>query len=183
MNDPKDSQDDAFSSLLDDAVPIKHDKQTPYRRRRAPVPLPPNPAVTGEDEDQRPVDLQVETGEFLEFQRPGVQNRLFSELQRGHLEPEDAFDLHGLRVHEAREELPRFIQHALQQRMRVVRVIHGKGVNSQGQQPILKQKVNQWLRQFDQVLAFTSAPRFDGGTGATYVLLARKIKPSPDDRY
>ncbi|MHB8428784.1 MAG: Smr/MutS family protein, partial [Acidiferrobacterales bacterium] len=37
----------------------------------------------------------------------------------------------------------------------------------------LKGKVNSWLRQKDEVLAFCSAPRQDGGTGAVYVLLRR----------
>ena len=35
----------------------------------------------------------------------------------------------------------------------------------------LKGKVNHWLMQRDEVLAFCSAPRTDGGTGAVYVLL------------
>ena len=56
-------------------------------------------------------------------------------------------------------------------------IIHGKGQGSKDQQPILKQKTNQWLRQRDEVLAFCSAPRWNGGTGATYVLLSRKHRP------
>lgn len=42
--------------------------------------------------------------------------------------------------------------------------------------PVLKQKVNLWLRQRQDVLAFCSALRRDGGTGALYVLL-RPAKP------
>jgi DNA-nicking Smr family endonuclease len=38
---------------------------------------------------------------------------------------------------------------------------------------VLKVKLNNWLPQWDQVLAFTTAPARDGGTGALYVLLAR----------
>ncbi|HRY16587.1 MAG TPA: Smr/MutS family protein, partial [Candidatus Competibacteraceae bacterium] len=47
----------------------------------------------------------------------------------------------------------------------------GKGSRHRG--PILKQKVNHWLRQRDEVLAFCSARAIDGGTGAVYVLLRR----------
>ncbi|MET0035007.1 MAG: Smr/MutS family protein [Candidatus Thiodiazotropha lotti] len=47
-----------------------------------------------------------------------------------------------------------------------------------GRQPILKHKLNIWLRQRDDVLAFTSAPRRDGGTGAAYVLLRNPDKSS-----
>ena len=38
---------------------------------------------------------------------------------------------------------------------------------------MLKIKVNSWLRQKDQVLAFCSARPQDGGTGAVYVLLKK----------
>jgi DNA-nicking Smr family endonuclease len=36
--------------------------------------------------------------------------------------------------------------------------------------------VNYWLRLYDQVLAFCSATRRDGGTGAVYVLLRNPNK-------
>jgi DNA-nicking Smr family endonuclease len=38
---------------------------------------------------------------------------------------------------------------------------------------VLKNKLNAWLRQRDDVLAFCSAPAHDGGSGAAYVLLRR----------
>jgi DNA-nicking Smr family endonuclease len=41
---------------------------------------------------------------------------------------------------------------------------------------VLKQKLNLWLRQREEVLAFTSAPRHDGGTGAAYILLRNPHK-------
>jgi DNA-nicking Smr family endonuclease len=55
----------------------------------------------------------------------------------------------------------------------VVRIIHGKGKSSEGKLPVLKGKVNSWLRQKGEVLAFCSARPNDGGTGAVYVLLKR----------
>jgi len=39
--------------------------------------------------------------------------------------------------------------------------------------PVLKIKVNSWLRQKAQVLAFCSARPQDGDTGAVYVLLKK----------
>jgi DNA-nicking Smr family endonuclease len=48
--------------------------------------------------------------------------------------------------------------------------LHGMtGSGARG--PILKQKVNRWLRQWDAVLAFVSTRQVHGGTGAVYVLL------------
>ncbi len=62
---------------------------------------------------------------------------------------------------------------ALRDRLQCVRVIHGKGLRSGARGPVLKLSVNRWLRQWDDVLAFVSAPARDGGTGALYVLLRR----------
>ena len=56
---------------------------------------------------------------------------------------------------------------------RCVRIVHGKGLSSEGKLPVLKVKVNSWLRQKDDVLAFCSARPQDGGTGAVYVLLKK----------
>lgn len=171
---PEDKIDLLFQQEMEDAIPHRHDKATPYKPELKPVPLPPNPRATGDGLRDDFVDLNIETGEELEFVRPGVQKRLFQELRRGKIPPEDMLDLHGLRVAEARRALAGFLAHAIRYRLRVVQVIHGKGYRSEEHQPVLKQKINQWLRQRDEVLAFCSAPRFDGGTGAAYVLLSRK---------
>ncbi|NIW87182.1 MAG: DNA mismatch repair protein MutS, partial [Gammaproteobacteria bacterium] len=57
--------------------------------------------------------------------------------------------------------------------LRCVRVVHGKGHGSLHKLPVLKTKVQGWLRQRDEVLAFCSARPVDGGTGAVYVLLKK----------
>lgn len=166
--------DALFQQAMEDAVRHEHDKATPYKPKLKPLPLPPNPKVIGDDLSDPFVDLNLETGEVLEFIRPGIQNRLFQELRCGRIPPEAMLDLHGLRVVEARRALAGFLSHAIHHRLRVIQIIHGKGSRSEDQQPILKQKINQWLRQRNEVLAFCSAPRFDGGTGAVYLLLSRK---------
>jgi DNA-nicking Smr family endonuclease len=55
-----------------------------------------------------------------------------------------------------------------------VRIVHGKGLRSGPNGPVLKQRVDQWLRRFEAVLAFVSARQADGGTGAVYVLLKKR---------
>ncbi|MGD8910936.1 MAG: Smr/MutS family protein, partial [Chromatiales bacterium] len=135
--------------------------------------------LTVEDEkEERDLysEHEIETGEFLEFARPGVQQRLMHDLRRGYLEIGAELDLHGLTVRYAREELNRFLAACHERGIRCARLIHGKGSRSEGRQPVLKQKLNLWLRQRDDVLAFTSAPRHDGGSGATYVLLRNPAK-------
>jgi hypothetical protein len=56
--------------------------------------------------------------------------------------------------------------------MRCVRVVHGKGLGSPGRQPVLKAKVQRWLAQSAEVIAFAQASGPQGGAGALVVLLA-----------
>ena len=176
MNDDKTAKNDdkLFRQAMADVTPIKDKRITPVRKKHRPVPL--NLPVGDENEEDF-ADLQIETGEELIFKRPGIQNRVFEDLKRGYIEPEATLDLHGMRVVDARQAMSRFLQQSLKRHLRCIMVIHGKGQGSKDQQPILKQKTNQWLRQRDEVLAFCSAPRWNGGTGATYVLLSRKHRP------
>ncbi len=53
-----------------------------------------------------------------------------------------------------------------------MRIIHGKGMGSGPRGPVLKNAVNMILRKTAPVLAFTSARRIDGGTGAINVLIS-----------
>ena len=168
---PHNDDESAFRKAMDDVEPIDTERPDPYRKRRRPEPL--NLPV-GDEHDGDFADLAVETGEFLEFRRPGIQHRVFHDLQRGVIETDGTLDLHGMRVREAKPALVRFLNHSLAIGRRCVRIIHGKGRGSGGQQPVLKQKTNQWLRQREEVLAFVTAPRWDGGTGAVYVLLSGK---------
>ena len=55
-----------------------------------------------------------------------------------------------------------------------MRIIHGKGLQSDGGAPVLKNLVDRLLRLRNDVLAFHSAPTGQGGTGAVLVLLARR---------
>jgi DNA-nicking Smr family endonuclease len=132
-----------------------------------------------EDEPESPellAESQVETHDYLLFARPGLQKRVLAELQRGRIEPELEVDLHGLRVEHARSLLREFFADCRQRRVRCARIIHGKGRGSSSRQPVLKCKVNYWLRLREDVLAFCSATRRDGGTGAVYVLLRNPDK-------
>ena len=112
-----------------------------------------------------------ETGAELSFLRPGVQRAQFRKMRKGRFAIRGELDLHGMNTAEARRQVVAFIEASRRRGERCVRIIHGKGYNSPNQQPILKSKLNMWLRQCEGVLAFCSAPAGDGGTGAAYVLL------------
>ena len=110
-------------------------------------------------------------GEGLYYAKPGVQQAVLRKLRRGHFSVGAELDLHGLGSEDARQALAEFLQEVRGQRTRCVRIIHGKGYRSGPRGPILKQKLNDWLRQRNEVMAFCSARPVDGGTGAVYVLL------------
>lgn len=121
-----------------------------------------------------PEDLGVESGDELYFRQPGVQLAVMRRLRRGHYSCQAELDLHGLVVSAARRVVVDFLQHVQDMDYRCVRIVHGKGLRSGNRGPVLKTKLAHWLRQRQEILAYTSARQVDGGTGAIYVLLRRK---------
>jgi DNA-nicking Smr family endonuclease len=113
-----------------------------------------------------------DTGDEISFRRAGVQDNVMRKLKRGEYRVEEVCDLHGLRVEEAKTALRMFLAEALARRLHCVRIIHGKGKGSGPRGPVIKTAVNMILRKTAPVLAFTSARRIDGGTGAINVLLS-----------
>ena len=150
---------------------------TPTKKRPPPRPLQQlkdNQQVLA-DMFSDPVDpSDMEIGEELLFVRNSIPQRTMKKLRRGEFSNEAELDLHGYTKIEAREAITEFLHFCHSQGLRCVRIIHGKGHGSAGKRPILKQYVNHWLRQRDDILAFCSARQVDGGTGAIYVLLRRK---------
>jgi len=68
------------------------------------------------------------------------------------------------------------VAEARQDGKRCVLVVHGRGLHSKDQRPVLKEAVVNWLGRTGlrkQVLAFCTARPYDGGAGALYVLLRR----------
>ncbi len=172
----KDPDKGLFQEMMQDAVPMSQDRIKPWRKRPPPFPLPHAPGDHDETEHDHISEAEIKTGDVLEFFRPGLQKRVFQDLRRGHLEIEWELDLHGLTARHAHSTLELFLRDCHRRGIRCVRIIHGKGFGSEDRQPVLKQKLNLWLRQRKDVLAFCSATRRDGGTGAAYVLLRSASK-------
>lgn len=167
----------SFPDAVGGVRPLKQDRITPPLKKRKPVPeqtLRDQRAVMDSLLSDDYESAEVETGEELHYSRPGLQHSIMRMLRRGQYAIEAQLDLHGNTVPEARERVSAFIREMQAQNRRCVRIIHGKGKSSEGKLPVLKGKVDAWLRQKDEVLAFCSARPNDGGTGAVYVLLRRK---------
>lgn len=109
--------------------------------------------------------------ESLFYCQPGVRTQELSKLKKGQFNAQAVLDLHGLTVQQGEQALDDFIALCCAQNKRFIRVIHGKGYNSDDEYPALKNLTNQLLSQLNEVIAFTSAPEKDGGVGAVNVLL------------
>ncbi len=121
--------------------------------------------------DEFDVETLLHTDEQLSFRRPGLGPDVVRKLREGYWSIQRQIDLHGLRTDEAREALGGFVREAHQLGLRCVRVVHGKGLGSPGRTPVLKGRVQRWLVQKNEVLAFVQARPAEGGAGALVVLL------------
>ena len=123
--------------------------------------------------DEFDVETLLDTDEALSFRRPGMGPDVIRKLRRGGWAIQAQLDLHGLRREDAREALVAFIKDATKMGWRCVRVVHGKGLGSPGKTPVLKGRVQSWLIQKNEVLAFVQARPAQGGAGALVVLLGQ----------
>lgn len=122
--------------------------------------------------DDFDVSTLLDTDDELSYRRSGIGTDVTQKLRKGHWSLQGQIDVHGLRSDEAREALGQFIRDAHKRGWRCVRVVHGKGLGSPGKTPVLKSKVQRWLVQKNEVLAFVQAKGSEGGAGALVVLLS-----------
>lgn len=194
----------AVSAASKPATPEEHDETdflramngvAPFDRERSggrdvrpvtPPPAPPSPA----DEEEKALtalrDLVSGRVEFtLEYSDEYVQGfvsdldpKVYRQLRAGQYSPEAHLDMHGLNADQAMLTLLHFVREHYLAGKRCLLVIPGRGANSPGGLPVLKEELKSWLTRDPLkrvVLAFSTALPRHGGTGALYVLL-RKYK-------
>ena len=117
-----------------------------------------------------------DTDEYIEGMAPGVDRRLLKRLRNGDYAVQAHTDLHGMTRDEAKARVSKFIDESRRAGQRCVLIVHGRGLHSKDQIPVLKEAVRTWLERGPvarAVLAFATARPHDGGAGAVYVLLRR----------
>ena len=122
------------------------------------------------------IDLR-NSGEYIEGIPHPEGSRWLSRLRKGFLSIQAHLDLHGLTLTEARESFDAFVHQSLIHGYSCVRVVHGRGKHSKGNQPKLKKYLVKWLntrRMSNHVIAYSTARLVDGGGGALYILLGRE---------
>ena len=173
-----DDRDDA--SLFRDAIGVNrgHVRVLPAATPPPSAPKPkPAAHMARRDEAAARNELQhillssLETGDVLRFRRDAINPQILKKLARGEYAAQEELDLHGLPAHSAETLLRQFLRDCRLHGVGCVRIIHGKGRNSEERLPVLKHLVDRVLRQRADVLAFHSPPAKQGGTGAVLVLL------------
>lgn len=165
-----------FRRLMEETKPLKLDVIEPVRpRRRATAQFSRRDErhVLAESLDADIEAAESVNGDGLRYRHPSVGLKTMRRLARGGFSVQAETDLHGLTTAEAKTLLRDFIDHALRRGYTCIRIVHGKGLRSGQNGPVLKQKVDLWLRRWEGILAFVSARQVDGGTGAVYVLLKK----------
>lgn len=158
-----------LDEAMADVTPLPRD----HRTRRRPAPPPQirlvEPAYRPPPERSRD-DEPDGTDADAAYVASGVDRRQLRKLRRGQYAPGRRLDLHGLTKTAALREVTQFLD-SVHRAFRCVVIVHGRGLHSAGNIAVLRAEVRAHLRAHRDVLAYTDAPRDDGGSGAVYVLL------------
>lgn len=178
------TEDELWSLAVDGAEPLL-DRSARIKPLPAPLsvgqgPLDPDlqawddlrALITGET----PFDI-ADSDEFIEGAQQGLDPRVLKKLRRGEFSVQGHLDLHGHFKEDAKASLEAFVVRARHEGKRCVLVVHGRGLHSKDNVPVLKEAFKRWMgtaRFAQHVLAFSTARSHDGGAGAVYVLLRRQ---------
>ncbi len=125
-------------------------------------------------------DIPVEhTPEYVEGPVINSNPQIVRKLRRGKFSVQGYCDLHGLTTMEALDWCEEFMARSIAANRSCVAIIHGRGLSSP-RGPVLKKMVQEWLTKGKwrrHVIAYSSAPNWDGGSGVTYVLLRQRPAP------
>ncbi len=127
----------------------------------------------------------ADSDEYIEGLADGIDRRLLRRLRAGDYAVQAHVDLHGLHRDAAKDKVGRFIVDSRRAGRRCVLIVHGRGLHSKDQIPVLKQALRGWLERGQlarSVLAFATARPADGGAGAVYVLLRAEGAPSASQK-
>jgi DNA-nicking Smr family endonuclease len=173
----------AYHNAMQDVAPLNCSKQL-AKQHVQPRPFPMHQddeslvmrELDGLVKGEVPFDF-ADTDEYVEASTSGLDHQVIKKLKRGDYSYQAHLDLHGFNREQARARVAEFIHTSHRDGKRCVLIVHGRGLGSKDNIPVLKNKLAAWLTRGSigrRVLAFTSAKPYDGGTGAIYVLLRRR---------
>ena len=175
-----DEDKDLFKNAMKNVTPIKKDRKL-YNDDLSKIKKKiTSKNINNQNYENSMLELNIsadeveQLGNEIAFRRKGVSKKILSRLKKGDYYIESEIDLHGYTVDQAKIILKEFIANSSSENIGCVRVIHGKGLGSGINGPVIKNYVQRWLGQCDDVLAFVTARAKDGGSGALYVLIKKR---------
>ncbi len=179
------SDEELFLRAMNGVMPIKG------KKRNSPPAGAGNTEKKLPAEDREQVEALKELRELVQGKRPipvekipeymdgppiNSDRRLLKKLRSGDFAIQAYCELHGLTADQALKVCDGFMADSLMSNRRCIAYIHGRGRSSPGR-PVLKEMVKNFLnrgRFRRYILAYCSAPAWDGGPGVTYVLLRKR---------
>jgi DNA-nicking Smr family endonuclease len=161
-----------FRDAVGNTKPIKDNNVITEKSKPSPYPKKNEENYVNSDYEINENELNeklVDGKEEIRFCSAGENDKKFKRLRQGKYKFENKLDLHGMQAKEAKKELAMFLEECKLRSVSCVLIIHGKGYGSKNNSPVIKNKLNQWLRNHSMVWGFCSAQPSDGGTGAVYV--------------
>lgn len=107
----------------------------------------------------------------------GLRTNILKSMRRRNWVAQAQLDLHGMHIEQAENATLQFLQHAQEHGLQRLRIIHGKGLNSPNQEPILKKRICRLLTYQANVLAFTHPSSAQGGEGVLLILIKKRFDP------
>jgi DNA-nicking Smr family endonuclease len=170
--------DDLFTEAMDGI------HRASWRHKPHPASLPaPTPAKDPDSEGRRLMQAAIEADtplpildhpEYIEGWIGVAGKKFLPNLRNGLYSIQGQIDLHGYNRVEAQIVVEDYIAGMARSRSCCIKIIHGRGLNSQTDKATLKESLQRVLstrRMSRYVVAYASAPHCDGGVGAVYVLL------------
>lgn len=180
FSSPPETEENLFAEAMAGVAPVRAGG-----RDLAP---PPDPGTQRRNVAKEALDSMLDSKlefaieyseEFIEGHVLGLEPIVVTKLRAGQFSHEAHLDLHGRNVEQAYAALAHFLKESYQSGKRHLLLITGRGRNSPGGAPVLRERVQAWFTRdpFKRVvLAFCSAQPRDGGAGAVYVLLRKRKK-------
>ena len=186
---PRPAEPDPFAAAMQGVTPLPRDADArverpgPAGQGRPPISEAAEALAALSDVVDGTAHFDIsDTREYVEGAIVGLDPRVVRRLRRGDFSWQGHLDLHGMTSADAHLAVDQFLSSAVRTGHRCVLIVHGRGLNSKDQTPVLKERLKSWLargRAGRVVLAFATARPCDGGAGALYVLLRRDRRRRP----
>ena len=182
-------EEDIFQQALEGVNPLKGPKMVEAKQKwRGPTETQVRRQLSAQEEPEQEFDGltndhvdRVEAEAILSWSSSGVQRGVFRKLRLGQYPIDARLDLHLKTVEQARSEVFRFVRDCVRFGIRTAIIVHGKGHRNRDQPAILKSYTAKWLLELPSVLAYHSAQKQHGGSGAVYIMLKKSEQARMDN--